>query len=99
SCKSPSSYSRMRKAIPVEVEHCSAASRQGRNTFVIPSGARDLLFAIDKRKSRFLIPFKKRTGFGMTIAGIIQPLLNRQHQRDRGGIRKGLEAQGFQFPR
>ena len=32
------------------------------------SGARDLLFARDRRKSRFLAPFKNRTGLGMAFA-------------------------------
>ena len=41
-----------------------------RQFVVIPSRARDLLFATDKGKSRFLAPFKKRTGLGMTIRGI-----------------------------
>ena len=38
--------------------------------FVIPNPrclrVRDLLFARRPRKSRFLTPFKNRTGFGMT---------------------------------
>jgi len=36
--------------------------------FVIPNGARDLLFAKAQGKSRFLTPFKKRMGFGMTLS-------------------------------
>jgi hypothetical protein len=42
---------------------------------VIPSEARDLLFAEDERKSRFLAPFKKRTGLGMTFAWILRQQL------------------------
>jgi len=58
---------------PSPRRHDSPAERPPRGPlspflcFVIPNGARDLLFAKAQGKSRFLTPFKKRMGFGMTI--------------------------------
>jgi len=49
----------------------SEESAEKRSFIVIPSGARDLLFAIDRGKSRFLVPFKKQTALGMTFMGIL----------------------------